>query len=869
MKGKGESQRIYWQQWLSSSVGAQGGHTTGSASAQLSQQQHQQQHSRRELITSSAAIRISPDGARAKDVTKLLRGTLNLSSSPSSSNGTINSVDEPQDSLVLVGTLYSLPRDYIQFEHEAQYRLPPQSPSSSSDNANNAGMMRSGYRKQQQQKYDPTVYITSSHSSDPFHVIKTLSPNENPLATRDKMLEHLKKIQDAAPAGRSTISPKVQWYFVPSTSDNSSTRPGASNQSNPIPSCIELDGYCTSMEEEDYDDGESDDEQDADNTYGNPPACQTDAGANDDDDDLAFTRYDDPDLIFSRCSFLKPSPIHPAPLEQASNSSTSNTSDQTEQRRKQARQKEKELRRYVQLSQSQAASSYRCISGYLLKQSHVDPHVWRRVYCVITDDYMWYVTRVPYQKPLSNTKSSSPYTSASPTTHSNSQFRMGKKHGKISLSRALLLEPNTEFSASPLYRIPHAFELVSSRGTTHVFRAPNRSLQRQWIHALSARIMESFENSLMSHAELIVADESIARSNRLASLAVKPLCPKPPPPSSTLENSSDDDNEPINHADTEKQQPITLQQQQQPSPMSFFDLMAKSQNGAIRDERDASHSNQPKVVLSVLGLGLDIADYREQCRHVQATLPARQPVVVLSAEPSKEVTRSTSTSSATSTSSVVDGTTGTMNKKKQQQQQQQKAKMEPLDAEAKKKVRSTWDRASTLLTRSMQIAMQVQQHVNEYNQEKTKKSMDNSHYSSSINSSDQQKQQHHSNHHQLSRSLETLCRHIDYVITGQHRPISSTISQQQKTSATTTTMTTTSSTHTRTNDMTNGYKMKNNNTKNSINSRSKNTNNNSGNTIKGTTSTKSRHDEYDPPPMDLFDLLLAELQTLVISSTAD
>ena len=72
---------------------------------------------------------------------------------------------------MLVGSLYSLPPGYVHFEHE------------------------------------PPACITSY--SDPFHVVKTLKPRDNPLAVRDRMLEHLLNIQTQAPAGPNKIAPKV------------------------------------------------------------------------------------------------------------------------------------------------------------------------------------------------------------------------------------------------------------------------------------------------------------------------------------------------------------------------------------------------------------------------------------------------------------------------------------------------------------------------------------------------------------------------------------------------------------------------------------------------------------------------------------
>lgn len=600
---KGESQRIYWQQWLSPN-GANSG------------------NSRRELITSSAAIRISPDAAKAKDVTQLLRKTLNLTSL---SNQRENAA--ASDALVLVGTLYSLPHDYVQFEHTTPAK-PPQDSSS--------------------------MTVITSCQSDPFHVVKTLGPEDNPLAMRDKMMEHLRRLQESAPAGRSIISPKLQWFFVPSSQP--STPPS------PIPSCIELDGYCTSMEEEEYlSDGE-----DEDPYHSSQPTGETDETLL--PDETIFSDDDSSTLISKAMSTIDPQ------VNQVETHSQVHAAIEEEQHEETVKQ----LRRFIQMTQSQSTATSQ-VSGYLMKQSHVDRHVWRRVHCVLTDDHLWYVTRIPYS-PI------------------KSFPRVAKKHGRISLGRALLLEPNTEYSTSPTYRIPNAFEVVASRGTSHVFRAPTRALQLRWIQALSIKIMESYENSLMSHAELIVADECIARNKRLASLAVDPLW---------TEIESD---------------PVY---------------------------RDRS-------IASVLRLGLDISEYREQCRHIQAFFPAKSPVVVVSESPSPARAREMDTAK-------LERTPG----------------LEPIDPKTKQLVQATWDMASALLSKATNVAMEIQQ------------------------SSDAK---------QVSRSLEVLCRHVDYVITGQHRQLLAKGGFEENSGA-------------------------------------------------------ARQHNPEPPPIDLFDLLLAELQAFVGSNT--
>ena len=803
---KGESQRIYWQQWLST-----GGNSTSS--------------SRRELITSSAAIRISPDGATARDVTQLLRKTLNLSSLPtvtttatatttttmreekkneiddhnnnnSSSSSSKNNSSDDDDSLVLVGTLYSLPNDYVSFEHN-YYAL-------SSSSSSNDGNDSSSSKHPSQQ----------SHYSDPFHVVKTLAPNDNPIKIRDKLMDQLRKLQQDAPAGRSVISPKFQWYFVPSPRPQPPPHSPPSNNNNnnnnnhnhkqqqqyhpqsPIPSCIDLDGYCTSMEEEDYasdgdndDDEGSDDSDDIDVTVNNDDdndgtlprqplqASQSNNNNNnnnndnnndkDDNDNKEQERIesqkrnndeetlfqssinDNPDLLLFRALMKSSNAItNTTSFKQQqrtkadNNSNSSSNQDCINQQRKQRQSKYyiKEWKRSIQLQQAQATATSP-IAGYLLKQSHVDKHVWRRVYCVLTDDHLWYATRVPYYHSQhnhhhhhrNNNSSSSPPTTTTTNNNNNNKkkndgygdfdnsyppLKLSGKHGKISLGRALLLEPNVEYTNSSLYKIPNAFEVVSSRGLSHRFRAPNRTVQKNWIHALSSKIIESYENSLMDHAELIVSDEAIARNKRIQSTAIDPLL-------SRMDN---------------------MVMMSTTSTSSTNEENKNKQEESTRDNYSSNGSNNSSVrnaIASVVRLGLDISEYREQCRHIQAFL-------------------------------TIDKDTN------------------------KRRVQKTWDMATELLSKATTVTIEVQkQHTNTTTTTKSAK--------------------------QISRSLEVLCRHVDYVITGQQRQFQLLLSGEG------------------TNEKMNGDS--------------------------SSSSSKKKQQQQqrapDPPPMDLFDLLLTELQTFV------
>jgi hypothetical protein len=771
MKPKGESHRIYWQQWLSSSESSAG---------------HVPQ-SRRELITSSAAIRISPDAARARDVTDLLRDTLNLSSLErpqqqqqqqhtleNNGNGNTTTADLHQDSLVLVGTLYSLPPDYVQFEHEPSIAASPNTPSSEFPSRTSPN----------DDQITPTVSASAappfhSQRSDPFHVVKTLQPDDNPLRMRDKMIEHLRRIQESASAAASaasatpppmelggraiqavaTIAPKIQWYFVP----------GKAEPHSPIPSCIDLDGYCTSMEEEDDDDDDDEeDEEDDDNDNGNHSDGEKDNG----NGEGSTTEWKNNDGSFvSSCPWSATT----------TNSATPDTKSIREQQRIR-----RELRRYIQLGQCQSAAMQQqsCVSGFLLKRSRKDPHVWRRVHCILTEDYLWYVTRIQPPPQSSRAFQNYPRQQQQQQPFNQPSFRMARHHGRIDLLRALLLEEpssSTTFesasSGGPLYRIPDAFEIVNARGTSHIFRASCRKLQSQWVHALSDRIVQRFENSLMALAEMIVADECVARNKRMASVAVQPL------------NISQGK---LQQQQQQRQQEEEEEEEELASATTTTTTTtdATSHPPRARCENKSADTHYGLFTKKVLRLGMQVSQYRERCRHVKAILPAKQPVVVVT----KEVPNS-----------------ATNHKKKITEP----ALPEPLDPETKEMVLATWRAASSLLARATQVAMDVQ--------------------ASSLLGSKWNHQNYHPHHihsaspsnkegkRTLSRSLETLCRHVDYVITGQFRQLSD--GGFTATGA----------------EAANG----------------------------GGSGSKSRlgshrglDQSHDPPPIDLFDLLLAELQSV-------
>ena len=460
-----------------------------------------------------------------------------------------------QDALVLVGTLYNT--NAIQFEHEPSHT-----------------------------KTDNQV----SSQREPLHVVRTLKAQENPLQVRDAMLQHLQQRHQCCQS--TGIAPKLQWFFVPSTSQ--------------MPNCIELDGYCTCSEEEEFEESDDDDDEVDDDIHGEHE-CKTD------------------------CYWWRDESFVTNSIIQQENETRSCYPKQSKTHSKQLQREERRLNQ-LRICQS-ALDARHVVSGYLLKRSNKDKHVWRRVHCVLTEDFLWFVSRL--------------YTASS-------GIRVAL-HGRVGLNRALLLEPSPTAAAAdyaPLYQIPNAFEVVSRSGISHVFRASSQALQKRWIQCLADRIVTCHENKILEHAELIVEDEAFARNKRLSAVAMEPLM-------SHTEDANDE------------------------------------------------------MRMGVLRWGMDVADYREQCRHVQSRMPAKRPIVVVNDD----------NPAAPSPRRLFASSNG-------QQMDEQ------LDVDTRDMIRSAWDTAAVLVARATRL-------VREGNGK-------------------------------ASNNLETLCRHVDYVITGRFRPLNET-----------------------------------------------------------------------------------------------
>jgi hypothetical protein len=201
----GEPHRIYWQQWI--------------ANANSSMHDEPKPLSRRELITSSAAVRMSTSATIA-DITTLLRHTMELQDA------------NDDDSIVLVGTLHSTSNRLVQFDQRFVVEQQQQQ-SSSFDNGSSSAE-------------------SSRRKTKPFHVVQTLRGDARPLQARERMLRYLESVLErdsaieasvhsSSSTTTSIIAPKLQFFYIPS--------PRLEAMPVLIPNCVELDGYATDIDE--------------------------------------------------------------------------------------------------------------------------------------------------------------------------------------------------------------------------------------------------------------------------------------------------------------------------------------------------------------------------------------------------------------------------------------------------------------------------------------------------------------------------------------------------------------------------------------------------------------------------------------------
>ena len=333
------------------------------------------------------------------------------------------------------------------------------------------------------------------HDLEPIHIVRTVLPDEHPLLVRDDMMSLLNRLRQKAEEEmglylnedrdgdllRQHPRPTFRWYFQPCSPlggiGSSSQSPKLQN----IPAYIDLEGYCTEEE------SESDHED----------SCDSDG----DEEGKKENRS-----ILSKEEKKQPKPVVSL----------------------QMRQLIKEKRRIAMLRDLPNPSFL--VSGYLLKQSSRDPNVWRRVYCVLSEDRLWFIGRM---KPLKKRSDTAPEVVLS-------CLRVGR-HKHTKLHRSLLVErgdggvQTSEQCSSSRYsgyrlmtldhRLPHAFRIMntSQEGNCHTFRAYNSQSFRVWVTSISERIAQKAGDAMMDLGNMIAEEETYARCRRMDDIAVSPL----------------------------------------------------------------------------------------------------------------------------------------------------------------------------------------------------------------------------------------------------------------------------------------------------------------------------------------------------------
>jgi len=178
---------------------------------------------------------------------------------------------------------------------------------------------------------------------------------------------------------------------------------------------------------------------------------------------------------------------------------------------------QKERHRLAVLSRFESSLGSSCVSGFLLKQSKRDEHVWKKVRCVLNYDQFWYIARA---KSIARCNSLS-HDGAGKRLLMPS--RIGK-HTIVYLKNALLHLSMDK--ALALSSTPYIFELMTESGTSHIFRAPNRSVYLRWAVCLSERIERCHANASFDLADLIASGETFAKGKRCEDALLKPAFDK-------------------------------------------------------------------------------------------------------------------------------------------------------------------------------------------------------------------------------------------------------------------------------------------------------------------------------------------------------
>ena len=317
---------------------------------------------------------------------------------------------------------------------------------------------------------------------EPLHIVRTVLPDEHPLLIRDEVMTFLAELRQEAEdeMGFRLIGeregdfhgqypqPTFRWFFQP-CSPLGGNGSGYSPKIQCIPAYVDIEGYCTEEE------SESD---------------------HDENNDLGIDEVGKEGII-----------------------DVSGGVENSRMRRQLI-----EERRRIAFLRDLTDPPF-IVSGHLLKQSWRDPYVWRRVYCVLSEDRMWTIGRM---KPLKNFGASSNDILSYLRTGRHRYFMLHRsqllERGEGALVRHQSSSKYNGYYLTPLnQRLPNSFRVITSQGKCHSFRAFTSQSFRLWVTSISERITQKLEDGIMDLANLIAEEETTARCRRMDNVAVSPL----------------------------------------------------------------------------------------------------------------------------------------------------------------------------------------------------------------------------------------------------------------------------------------------------------------------------------------------------------
>jgi len=339
---------------------------------------------------------------------------------------------------------------------------------------------------------------------EPINIVRTIMPHQNPLQIKDKMINYIQNLQLEAKFEMEVKNPKItdkvlnrktsiiRWFFMPCHIVTSKVLNKDDENNMSCTQCIDIEGYCTDTM-----------------TYGD------ECSSNDSDDDENTSEVSEAKFKTTTNSSIrrwKQNVLSYIELVQRE-SANSQIFNQT--------RLQKERHRLTALSRFKSSAGSKCVSGYLLKQSKWDDHVWKKVHCILTDDQFWHVSRAKNIQEISISEGKKTEKCRLKA------FRIGK-YSIINLKGALL---RLTLKMTPLSSTPFTFELMTKSGASKIFRALNSTAYLHWTQCLSERIERCDDNATFDLADIIVSEETFVKAKRCEDVLMKRLF------SSSMKNS--------------------------------------------------------------------------------------------------------------------------------------------------------------------------------------------------------------------------------------------------------------------------------------------------------------------------------------------